>query len=186
MRPTFVALVGFGFVAGLSNFSYLGPQPGLELISPGGLASSDLGNLDLKRIVLPNPDLEPRDVVRLQLAGLSDEKTNGVGILQCFCFASPANRAVTGPLERFGRMVRQGPYYGMARPRAVLIGRPQVQGRVARLLVTVIDERSQVQAFSFVLGRQEAAPFEDCWMTEAVFPALSASEAEQPGTAPSA
>jgi len=186
LRPTFVALVGFGLVVGISNFSYLGPQPGIEFISPGGLASSDLGDLDLKRIVLPSPDLEPCDVVRLQLTGLSDEKADGVGILQCYCFASPANRAVTGPLERFGRMVRRGPYYGMARPRAVLIGRPQVQGRVARLLVTVIDERSQVQAFSFVLSRQEDAPFEDCWMTEAVFPALSTSKPEQPDPAPTA
>jgi hypothetical protein len=161
LRPTFFALIAFGLVAGIGDFLLAPPSRDPEFTGPAGLSPDDLGEMDLQRVVLPRPELSPEAVVRLQLAGLSNPKTDGVGILQCYCFAS---------------MVRQGPYLSMAQPRAVLVGRPEVRDRVARLLVTVIDQQSQVQAFTFVLGRQRGAPFEDCWMTEAVFPALPQPE----------
>ena len=101
LRPTFIALVGFGLVAGVGNLTFLkAPRPE-EQAGPEGLLPGEAGRLDLGSVVLPRPDLAPGEVVRLQLAGLSDQKADGVGILQCYCFASPANRAVTGPLERF-------------------------------------------------------------------------------------
>jgi hypothetical protein len=134
---------------------------------------SELTELDLSRIVLPSAGLAPDQVVRLQLAGLSDQRPDGVGILQCYALASPANRAVTGPLERFGKMVRDGPFQCMAKPRAFLIGSPQVAERTSRVLVTVIDQGENIHAFTFLLSRQAEAPFLDCWMTEAVLPAAT-------------
>jgi hypothetical protein len=181
LRPTFVALIAFAAIVGIANVVALQRDDQPDFVAPGGLSTADLEeDLDLKRVVLPRPSLKPEEVVKIQLAGLSNSQPDGVGILQCYCFASPTNRAVTGPLENFGRIVRQGPYRAMAHPRALLIGRPQYGDRVARLLVTVIDEKSQVQAFTFVLARQQDAPFTDCWMTEAVFPALPPSEADAP------
>ena len=171
LRPTCYALIAFGALVGVANlyWSVADPAPDLGVT---GLDPQDLVGLDLSGVVFPNPDLPPEEVVRLQLAGLSDAKADGVGILQCFCLASPGNRIVTGPLERFGQMVRSEPYKCMTRPRAVLIGRPQHGEGVARLLVTVIDEEHHIRAFAFVLGRQQESPFKDCWMTEAVLSAL--------------
>jgi hypothetical protein len=186
LRPTIAALIGFGLLLGFAGFTSLGPQPMPDFVGSGGRSAADLGSLDLTHVVLPRPDLAPDDVVRLQLGGLSDPQADGVGILQCYCFASPANRAMTGPLEKFGRMVRQGPYFCLARPRALLVGQPQYGDRVARLLVTVIDHQSSVQAFLFVLSRQKTPPFEDCWMTEAVLPALSVGEPAEPARNPAA
>jgi hypothetical protein len=186
LRPTFVALIGFGLLLGVASLTSLRPWPVPDFVGAGGLSAADLASLDLTRVVLPRPDLAPDEVVRLQLGGLSDPQADGVGILQCYCFASPSNRAITGPLERFGRMVRQGPYRCLTRPRALLVGQPQYGDRVARLLVTVIDHHSSVQAFMFVLTRQQASPFEDCWMTEAVLPALPVREPAEPAGDPAA
>jgi hypothetical protein len=184
LRPTFIALVLLGLVAGIVNLANRGARAEPDFIGPGSLAAADLEHVDLTRVVLPNAKLLPGEVVRLQLSGLSDQQADGVGILQCYCFAAPANRAVTGPLDRFGAMVRQGPFHCMARPRAMLIGQPRVDDKLARVLVTVIDEDSRVRAFTFVLARQQMAPFENCWMTEAVLPALPMGNPDELPAAP--
>jgi hypothetical protein len=184
LRPTFVALIVLGLIAGIVNFASRGGDAEADFIGPGGPVANDWEHLDLTRVVLPSDKLAPDEVVRLQLNGLSDQQVDGVGILQCYCFAAPANRAVTGPLERFGAMVRQGPFHCMARPRSLLVGRPQIDGHLARVLVTVIDEDSHVRAFTFVLGRQQDAPFQNCWMTEAVLPALPMGNPDELPAAP--
>lgn len=182
MRPTLYALIAFSALVGSVNLYWSFADPAIDR-DIAGLDPHDLAGIDLGGIVFPDPALPPEEVVRLQLAGLSDPKADGVGILQCFCLASPGNRIVTGPLERFGQMVRSGPYQCMARPRAVLVGRPQSADDVARLLVTIIDEQYDVHAFAFILGRQKQSPLKDCWMTEAVLSALPTAPAP-PAPAP--
>jgi len=176
LRPTCYALIAFGALVGVANLYWSVADPVADL-GVAGLDPQDLIGVDLSRVIFPNPNLPPEEVVRLQLAGLSDAKADGVGILQCFCLASPGNRVVTGPLERFGQMVRNEPYHCMTRPRAILIGRPQHGDDVARLLVTIIDDEHHVRAFAFVLSRQKEKPFQDCWMTEAVLSAFPAAPA---------
>ncbi len=175
LRPTFLVLVLFALLVGIANAVWLIRDDGLTIDAYAGSPAGELEQLDLSRVVLPSAELAPDEVVRLQLAGLSDQRVDGVGILQCYAFASPANRAVTGPLDRFGKMVRQGAFQCMAQPHAMLIGRPQQTDRIARVLVTLVDSQDRIQAFTFVLGQQRDAPFKDCWMTEAVLPSLPAA-----------
>jgi len=179
LRPTCYALAAFVGLAGLLNIYWTMAKSSSSL-GVAGLGPDDLMGVDVSRVVFPSPSLAPEEVVRLQLAGLGDAKPDGVGILQCFCLASPGNRVVTGPLERFGQMVRSEPYQCMTRPRAVLIGRAQHGDDVARLLVTIIDEQHRVRAFAFVLSKQKEKPFENCWMTEAVLSAHPAPSAPSP------
>ena len=186
LRPTFVALVLFALAAGVANIAWFAPRAAPESVPAPGLSPLDIEGVDLTGVVLPSSELAPAEVVRLQLSGLSDTSASGVGILQCYCFASPANRAITGPLDRFGRMVRQGPYQCMARPRALLVGRPLYDGEVARVLVTVVAEDSGVSAFTFVLSRQESGPFQDCWMTETVLPAMPMATPDELPAGPTA
>jgi hypothetical protein len=122
------------------------------------------------QIQTPNPKFTPADVVDIQLHGLAAPGKDAVGIWQCFCFASPRNRAATGPLDRFGQMVRAEPFACLGDPRAILMGTPQIDDRFAKLLVTVVDQRQRLQAFTFILYKQQGGPFADCWMTEAVYP----------------
>jgi hypothetical protein len=122
------------------------------------------------QIQMPHPKFTPAEVVDIQLRGLAAPGKDAVGIWQCFCFASPRNRAATGPLDRFGQMVRAEPFACLGNAPAVLMGKPQIDDRFAKLLVTVVDQGQQLRAFTFILFKQQGGPFADCWMTEAVYP----------------
>jgi Domain of unknown function (DUF4864) len=182
LRPTFFALIAFALIVGVRGAIH--STSGVDgVVNEGSGAVVGLSDVDLTGVVLPSPRLTPDQIVRLQLAGLGDPRADGVGILQCYAFASPANRAMTGHLDRFGKMVRQGPFQCLARPRALLVGRPHIVERTARVVVTVVDEREQIHVFTFLLTRQLTAPFQECWMTEAVWPSVLAV---QPTGAPAA
>lgn len=119
-------------------------------------------------VVHPRPILAPHEVVQIQLDGLASEDASG-GILQCMVFASPGNRAVTGPLVRFAKMVRSPPFDVLANPETVLIGKEILEEGVARILVTVVREE-RIYPFVWVLSQQDMSPYEGCWMTDGVFP----------------
>ena len=69
----------------------------------------------------PSKDLSPEEVVRIQLDAVTDDDW-GRGAMQCMYFASPANRVITGPFERFGRMLRSPPFQVFSNPDQVLVG----------------------------------------------------------------
>jgi hypothetical protein len=133
-------------------------------------------DIDLRR---PSATMGPADVVQLQLASLNDLDRER-GIRQCFLFASPANRMVTGPLSRFGRMVARPPYDVLCQRRATLIGKPLIAADQARVLVTVAIDADEVRVFQFELSRQRAAPYLDCWMTDAVVQVDSTATVKEP------
>lgn len=54
---------------------------------------------------LPRKSHTPLDVVRFQLSALQNDDMYTV-----FKYASPSNKAATGPWQRFGKMVRAEPY----------------------------------------------------------------------------
>lgn len=117
---------------------------------------------------LPVPSLTAEEVVLIQLDGLASER-NAHGILQCMAFASPDNLAVTGPMERFGRMVRTEKFRALAAPEQILIGKATIVENNARVLVTLLKDR-KVWSYIWVLSKQRESPHEACWMTDGVFP----------------
>jgi hypothetical protein len=131
------------------------------------LGCATTNELEQLREARPTPELAPREVVELQLQAFraNDEEDRGIEV--AFRFASPRNKRVTGPAERFARMMK-GPLY-----RAMLVydeaeyGETLVRGRVAlqRVQLTVGERRV---SYEFYLIRQEGGPFDQCWMTESV------------------
>lgn len=117
---------------------------------------------------VPRPGLSPGEVIRIQLEALRRNDEHDRGIEVAFRFASPANRANTGPLDRFIRMIRQGPYALMLEYRKVSYGTVEVRGERARQRITLTGPRARV-SYWFVLSRQSEAPCAGCWMTDAVF-----------------
>jgi hypothetical protein len=181
LRPTLWVLLAVG--AGVAAWKLGKGSPGESS------AAATIEELIAHRggqIIEPKPALSPAEVVQIQLAGLADARGDGLGVLQCYAFASPRNRAATGPLDRFAEMVRTAPFASLARPRAVLVGEPLIDGRFAKLLVTAIDRDDQLHAFTFIMFRQEEAPLADCWMTEAVYPAGGMAPPASEGVAPDA
>ena len=118
--------------------------------------------------LVPRPGLSPGEVIRIQLEALRNNDEQDRGIEVAFRFASPANRESTGPLPRFIRMIRQGPYALMLGFREASYGTVEVREEVARQRVTLTGARSRV-SYWFYLSRQSKAPFAGCWMTDAVF-----------------
>ena len=122
----------------------------------------------LSDALVPRPGLSPGDVIRIQIEALRHNNDEDRGIEVAFRFASPANRETTGPLPRFIRMIRQGPYALMLDFREARYGTVEVREEVARQRVTLTGARSRV-SYWFYLSRQSKAPFAGCWMTDAVF-----------------
>ena len=72
------------------------------VVAASGLRPGSIGSQDLA--TQPSPNLPPLKVVQSQLAALQ------TGDVQtCFAFASPTVKRATGPVERFGKMMRQTP-----------------------------------------------------------------------------
>ena len=61
----------------------------------------------LAELQKPTPDIAPEDVVKIQLSSLmnNNQPYTNAGIEQTWEFAHPSNRAFTGPIQRFTRMM---------------------------------------------------------------------------------
>lgn len=118
----------------------------------------------------PNPDLSPVDVVRIQLSALqhNNDPTPNAGIEKAFQFAAPANRAVTGPIDRFIQLVKNPLYAPMLNFVSAEIV-PGEQGEAeATCRVTVQARLGEWVQYIFSLERQLDYPYTDCWMTAGV------------------
>jgi hypothetical protein len=118
---------------------------------------------------VPGPDLAPQDIVRIQLEALRHNDAGDRGIAVAFRFASPANKAQTGPLPRFARMIKDGPYRLMLEYVAVEYAPVEVAGARARQLVVLVGAQGAPMSYVFHLSRQSTPGCaEGCWMTDAV------------------
>ena len=71
--------------------------------------STSISNADL---IKPNSNLKPFDVLKIQLNSLKNNNIpyKDAGIEQTWEFAHPINKAATGPLERFRKMIYSDSY----------------------------------------------------------------------------
>ena len=115
----------------------------------------------------PSKGLSPREVVRLQLDALGHNAELGddSGIAAAFRFASPANRAVTGPLERFAGMLKNSLYRPMLDHVSAEFGPVQLEGEVARVQVVLFGRSGEVAAYDFTLSKDGDT---GCWLTDGV------------------
>jgi Domain of unknown function (DUF4864) len=115
----------------------------------------------------PSPELSPRQVVRVQLDALrrNDQLGDDAGITAAFRFASAANREVTGPLERFARMLRNPLYRPMIDHASADFGPTHVEGDVAMVQVVLFGRGGEVAAYDFTLSKDAET---GCWLTDSV------------------
>ena len=79
-----------------------------------------------------------------------------------------ANRAQTGPVERFAKMI-EGPLYSPMLGSLTVYYYPiDVIDRRARQRVKLYGKNGEAVVYVFYLSKQTAAPYENCWMTDAV------------------
>jgi len=118
--------------------------------------------LDLK----PNPSLTALDVVEFQLKALQSANDNGIAAT--FRFASPANKSVTGPLERFSMLFDAPQYNPMLKHSGAKVQELRNNGARAEIVAGIVDRAGQLHWYKFILSKQSAAPYINCWMTDAV------------------
>lgn len=165
LRPTIVVVICYCLAVGLS---FLMSGPSVQQLDQEISTVHEMA-MDIGELKKPSQTLSPRNVVEIQTDALrnEDQKT---GSLQCMCFASPDNLMVTGPLEKFARIVRGSKFAALSNPQALLIGDPIFRDGNARVLVTAIAPSGEVNAYVWVLAQQVSQPYVDCWMTDGVFP----------------
>jgi hypothetical protein len=90
------------------------------------------------------------------------------GIEVTFSFASPANKRMTGPLERFKAMVHDPIYGPMIGHRNAKYENLMVEGEIARIDVILNSKEGEYLGYRFILSRQHGNQYEGSWMTDAV------------------
>jgi len=104
----------------------------------------------------------------MEALGASNTPHDSGGIEIAFRFASPANKQMTGPLERFVTIVRDPVYAPMLDHSDVVYGPALVEGDVAQVPVVVTGPGGDQAGYVFRLSRQTEPPFANCWMTDGV------------------
>lgn len=115
----------------------------------------------------PSPALSPVDVVTFQLKSLQ-ENTGGDGIAATFRFASPANKKMTGPLQRFSQLFDIPQYRPMINHQGASIELESANETAAEVVAEIVDENGSIHQYRFRLSLQSDGEFTNCWMTDAV------------------
>lgn len=120
----------------------------------------------------PTTELQPGEIVEIVVGALAnnDQPYPNAGIETTFNFASPDNRAYTGPLDRFVRLVK-GPVFGqIVDHRASTLSEVVVDGNQAIRLVQIVSAENETFYYAFRLGLQQEGDYAGMWLTEAVWP----------------
>lgn len=151
----------------------------LALVSP--LSAAADARTDAAQLPRPSADLQPGEVVRIVIDALAhnDVPYADAGIETTFGFASPANRVVTGPLDRFTRMVKSPTYGIMVNHIDSEFSEVVFAGDRAYQMVRLTAASGLSTVFAFRLGKQLDGEFEGMWMTEAVWPVAEGEAAGQ-------
>ncbi len=121
----------------------------------------------------PHPSYTPEQVVRIQVESLAGPGGSEEGIARVFQFASPSNKAATGPFERFSRLVRAPEYAPMLRHTHAEYGPVLVEGSLAFQAVLITAWEGSRHLYLFQLSRQKTGSMKGCWMTDTVLPIRS-------------
>ena len=123
--------------------------------------------------VASNAALEPREVVAIQLEALqqNDRPVADAGIARVWDYAHPANKAVTGPIERFARMIKSGGYRVLINHLGHEIEPVSRTDNQAVFSVTVSNQRNDVSGFKWVVNKVRSGEDAGRWMTISVSPA---------------
>jgi hypothetical protein len=116
----------------------------------------------------------PGEVIQAVVLALEDRNSPSpnAGIFTAYQFASPANRANTGPYGRFLRLVMNPAFAPLLARHASGFGPLQVAGDHAEQEVSLQMEDGSIALFRFVASRQSSEQTHGrctgCWMLDQV------------------
>ncbi len=131
------------------------------------LLSSKIAFAD--NLVKPSPDINPIDVVEVQLFALQSNDESDFGIRQTWEFAHPRNKMATGPLPRFISMIKTPAY-------SILLNNLKFEtreifndGKTAGIAVRIEAKDNKAYTYMWTLEKIiEEGPLNGIWMTSGV------------------
>ena len=120
-------------------------------------------------LVKPSPDINPIDVVEVQLFALQSNDETDFGIRQTWEFAHPRNKMATGPLPRFTSMIKTPAY-------SILLNNLKFEtkeifndGKTAGTAVRIEAKDNKAYTYMWTLEKIiEEGPLNGNWMTSGV------------------
>ena len=132
------------------------------------LISISISNAELLK---PTSDIKPSEVVRIQLLGLqkNDLDYKDSGIEQTWNFAHPNNKKVTGPLDKFKKMIKGESYQMMINHLSHNITKLGSSDKWAQFEVIILDKEKIYHKFNWQVEKYLSdGPLKDCWLTTMV------------------
>jgi len=119
----------------------------------------------------PSSDYRPQEVVQIVINSLQENSSadNDSGIATVFRFASPGNKAGTGPLPRFTSMIKRG-FPDMLNHAGARYDAMEIVDDVAVQAVWLLQDSGREVGYAFKLSRQADGEYAGMWMTDAVVP----------------
>ena len=125
----------------------------------------------LAELLKPTPEINPEKVVKIQLSSLmnNNEPYLNAGIEQTWEFAHPSNRAFTGPIQRFTKMMYAPSYAVMLDHKKHDFIEVKLDKNIAYFFIELTSIDGKMFGFKWTLEKvKEEGGFKDCWMTTAV------------------
>ena len=122
-------------------------------------------------ILKPNRNINPKEVVKIQLTGLQKNDFNfkDSGIEQTWNFAHPNNKKVTGPLSNFKRMIKGDAYQMMINHLSHTITQLGIEDNWAQFEVVILDKNKIYHKFNWQVEKYNLeGALKDCWLTTMV------------------
>ena len=122
-------------------------------------------------IIKPNSNIEPSEVVKIQLLGLqkNNDGFEDSGIEQTWNFAHPNNKKATGPLDKFKRMIKGNNYQMMINHISHTVTEIRGSDNMVQFEVIILDNEKIYHKFNWQVEKYiEDGPLKDCWLTTMV------------------
>ena len=132
------------------------------------LTSVSISKADLLK---PNSDIKPDRVIEIQLSGLQNNDLiyKDSGIEQTWNFAHPNNKKVTGPLDKFKRMIKGDSYQMMINHLSHTITELGSSDKWAQFEVIILDKNKIYHKFNWQVEKYTLdGSLKDCWLTTMV------------------
>ena len=128
-------------------------------------------NSSFADVLKPSENIDPKQVVLIQLNALmkNDSPYKDRGIEQTWEFAHPNNQRMTGPLDRFKRMLKGASYSMLIDHKENTVTEIYNSGTMATYEVVVLDKDKQYFKFKWKVEKNnKEGNLLDCWLTTAV------------------
>ena len=128
-------------------------------------------NSSFADVLKPSVNIDPKQVVVIQLNALmkNDSPYKDRGIEQTWEFAHPNNQRMTGPLDRFKRMLKGASYSMLINHKENTVTEIYKSNTMATYEVVVLDKDKQYFKFKWKVEKnKKEGNLLDCWLTTAV------------------